>query len=406
VGLGVLVAPLHERPDRGRGGVELGDAVALDDLPEAVLGRVVGHALVHHRGGPVGQRPVDDVAVPGDPADVGRAPVDVGVGLEVEHVAVGEGDLGEVAAGGVHDALGLAGGARGVEQVEQVLAVHRLARAVGLLAVHGLVPPQVAALIHLDVVLAALDDQHVLDRGGVGQRLVRVGLERRDLAAPVAAVGGDQHLRLGVVDAVAQRRGGEATEHHRVRGADPCAGEHDRRQLGDHRQVDRHAVALGDAQLLERVGGPLDVLEQPRVGDGAGVAGLALPVEGHLLAVAVGHMPVEAVVGHVELAVDEPPGVGRVPVEDGGPLLEPVELGGLAGPEALAIRGGLVVDLRAGDQRLTLEALGRRERAPLVEQALDRVACHLRPPWHGSPLSPPHASARHRLPQSTRGHAP
>ena len=51
------------------------------------LSRVVGRALVHHRGRAVGQRPVDDVGVAGDPADVGRAPVDVLLGLEVEHVA-------------------------------------------------------------------------------------------------------------------------------------------------------------------------------------------------------------------------------------------------------------------------------------------------------------------------------
>ena len=50
---------------------------------------VVGRALVHDRGGAVGERPVDDVAVPGHPADVGRAPVDVGVRLEVEDVCGG-----------------------------------------------------------------------------------------------------------------------------------------------------------------------------------------------------------------------------------------------------------------------------------------------------------------------------
>src|ERR671912_506578 len=46
---------------------------------------VVGRALVEHRRAAIRERPVDDVAVPGDPADVGRAPVHVAVGLEVEH---------------------------------------------------------------------------------------------------------------------------------------------------------------------------------------------------------------------------------------------------------------------------------------------------------------------------------
>ena len=75
---GLLRAPLHERADRGRRRVEDRDAVLLDDRPPAVAAGRVGRALVHHRRGAVGERAVDDVAVAGDPADVGRAPVDVG----------------------------------------------------------------------------------------------------------------------------------------------------------------------------------------------------------------------------------------------------------------------------------------------------------------------------------------
>src|SRR5688572_31883565 len=45
-------------------------------LPPDVLVRVVRRALVHDRRAAVGERPVDDVGVAGDPADVGRAPVE------------------------------------------------------------------------------------------------------------------------------------------------------------------------------------------------------------------------------------------------------------------------------------------------------------------------------------------
>src|SRR5690606_11614651 len=115
--------PLHEGADRRGGRVEDGDLVLLDDLPPASVVRGVGGALVHHLGGAVHQRAVGHVGVAGDPADVGGAPVDVGLGLEVEDVPVGVGALDEVAAGGVVDPLRLPGGARGVEDEQRVLGL-------------------------------------------------------------------------------------------------------------------------------------------------------------------------------------------------------------------------------------------------------------------------------------------
>ena len=120
-----FLAPLHEGADRGRRGVEDRHAVALDELPPAVLARRVGRALVEHRRRAVGQRAVDDVAVAGDPADVGAAPVDVGFGMQVEDHPVGRRHLRQIAAGGVQDPLGLAGRPRRVEQEQRLLGCRR-----------------------------------------------------------------------------------------------------------------------------------------------------------------------------------------------------------------------------------------------------------------------------------------
>ena len=151
VGGRVLRPPLHEGADGGRRRVEDRDLVALDDRPPTVPVGVVGRSLVHHARGPVGQRPVDDVAVAGDPPDVGGAPVDVGLGLEVEDRPVREGDLGQVTAGGVHDPLRAGRRAGGVEDEEQVLGIHRLGGAVRALAGHQLVPPVVPPVSHDEV---------------------------------------------------------------------------------------------------------------------------------------------------------------------------------------------------------------------------------------------------------------
>ncbi len=77
----------------------------------------------------------------------------------------------------------------------------------------------------------------------------------------------------------------------------------DDHHLGDHRQVDADDVAACDAEFLQGVGEALDLGQQLGVGDVALLPLLAAPVEGDAIAPAREHMAIEAVVGHVELAV-------------------------------------------------------------------------------------------------------
>ena len=186
--LRVLGPPLHVRPDRGRRRVQDVDVVPLDDRPPAVLVRIVRNALVDHPGRAVAQRPVHDVAVPGHPADVRRAPVHR-VGLHVEDVVVRRRHADEVAGGRVDDSLRLRRRARRVEQVEQVLRVHRLARArrrVVALALDHLVPPEVAPVLHVDLATGAAEHDRLLDRRRIGERLVGVPLQRHPRAVAPA----------------------------------------------------------------------------------------------------------------------------------------------------------------------------------------------------------------------------
>src|SRR5690606_15299115 len=120
-----------------------------------------GHALEHQAGAAVGQRSVHDVAVAGDPAHVGGAPVDVVV-ADVEHHLVGVGGVEQVATGGVQHALGLAGAAGGVEDEQRILGVHALGLALGRLAVHDGVVPAVAWHLHVDRAAGVAHHQHGL----------------------------------------------------------------------------------------------------------------------------------------------------------------------------------------------------------------------------------------------------
>ena len=261
------LALAHQAADGGRRGVEDVDLVLVHHLPEPAGVGVGRHALEHQRGGAVRQRAIDDVGVAGDPADIGGAPVDL-AGLVVEHQLMREAGPDHVAAGGVQHALRLAGAAGGVEDEQRVLGVHLGGRAVrrggraqvvvGCVARRraiGTAPP-------VTFTTSTCSMLGHCRHGGVG-----VGLQRHLAAAAAALVGGDQHLRAGILDAAGQAVGREAAEHHGVDRADAGAGEHGHRRLHHHRQIDADPVALLHAERLQHVGEPADPLVQVAVGD-------------------------------------------------------------------------------------------------------------------------------------------
>ena len=120
---------------------------------------------------------------------------------------VGGDDAGQVAAGGVQDALRLRGRAGGVEEVEHVLGVERLGRARrrrparAPRATRRRGPPSIG---HVAAACARTTTQCSIE-GSSSRILVDVVLHRDRLAAPQREVGGDEHLRLAVVHAVASR---------------------------------------------------------------------------------------------------------------------------------------------------------------------------------------------------------
>ena len=142
--------------------------------------------------------------------------------------------------------------------------------------------------------------------------LVDLLLDRRRLAFAAGAVDGDQRLRLAELHPLPHRLGREAAEDDVVDRADPGAGQHRHRDLGDHRQVDPDHVALLHPEVLQRVGEALGVGVELGVGDVALLPLLAAPVVGDPLAVARLDVAVEAVGGGVQAPVLEPLVEGRV----------------------------------------------------------------------------------------------
>lgn len=118
----MLVAGALQETQGSGSNIELCDLVLLNDIP--VSGKVgVGGCTLENDGGHTQEEwGVDDIGVTGNPADITAAEVPVAI-VNVEHILSGGGGTQEITAGGVHDTLGLAGRAGGVEEEERVLRV-------------------------------------------------------------------------------------------------------------------------------------------------------------------------------------------------------------------------------------------------------------------------------------------
>src|SRR5207249_4387541 len=91
------------------------------------------------------------------------------------------------------------------------------------------------------------------------------------------------------------------------------------------------------------------------VGQRPPVTWLALPDERRLVPPRGLDVAIDAVHRDVDLAADEPLRVRRLPLENLAPLLEPVELFCLRGPEGFRVAGCLCVQLRIGNESVLLE---------------------------------------------------
>ena len=377
----IVRTPLHECPDGGWCCVDDVDAVFFHDRPEPVLIGIIGGPFIHDRGRPVGQGAVDDIRMTGDPSDVRRAPEHVVV-FQVEDPFGGQVGPHHVAARGVHDPLGLAGGPARIQDVEQVLTVQlfRLAHRRGI--GHQAVPPVVATLLNVDGcgVAHAADHHDMFDRRRAGHRIVGVSLQRDDVTPPPSTVRGDEDFRLRVVDAVAQRLGGEPAEDHGVGSPNAGTGQHSDRQFGDHRQVDRDAIAPLDPQAFQDVGELADLPQQIAVGQYTFVAGLTLPDDSCLGPPAGLDVAIHAVVRDVRFPTDKPLGVWRRPLQHGTPLRKPVQVLGRTRPEPLQVLRGLVVHAFIARNR-GLTKCRRRGKCPLLQQeGLNGPVRHAAPP--------------------------
>src|SRR5215471_7507684 len=196
------------------------DAELFRNPPRPSRIRIGRDTLVHDRGGAKYERPIDDVGMAGDPADIGHAPVDV-FRVDVLDVFRGAGDISQITARAVLASLRLTRRSAGVHEEERRVGRHRLR-----------LDPSAATTLEqiVDDVIATLNDrlrarifswmtlpdQHLLDPVALLRRILRsdVGLFILFLQATVAIVGvhRDEDTTAGIDDPVGASLAAEAAE--------------------------------------------------------------------------------------------------------------------------------------------------------------------------------------------------
>ena len=187
----------------------------IDDLAHTRRGWPVRYPFEHQGGGAAGQRTIQQIAVAGDPAHIGGAPVNI-ARMVVENVFKGGGRVDQVAAGGVQHPFRFTGGARGIEDEQRIFGVHLDGPVLGAGIGHQVAPPQVAAFLPVDFAAGTFQDHDMLNTVDVRvfQRVINVFLQRDGATSAQPFVSGDHQARAGVDNASGHRLRREAAENH------------------------------------------------------------------------------------------------------------------------------------------------------------------------------------------------
>ena len=237
------------------------------DPPETRYVRITRHSFKHHRGGAVCKRSVDDIAVAGNPADIGRTPVDFSI-VVIEYVLVSHRSVNEIATGCVQNPLGLSGRTRSIENEKRILSIHFLDRAVIGNFRGGLVIPDVPAPVPRHIRSCAAHYQDFLYNRvhrTVLKRVICIKLKRHLASATQTFVCCNDYFRRAVRNPPRKRVRRKTSEHDRMNGADTRARKHGEGSLGDHRHVYGYPVALAGAQRLKHVSHAADFAPEFRV---------------------------------------------------------------------------------------------------------------------------------------------
>ena len=279
------------------------------------------------------------------PANIRSGPVDL-TGLYAVDILHAELHGYGMAAVVAYNALRLASGAGGVQDVQRVRALHRDTVS-GFGICQQPVPVKIAPVFKRGLQDIPLIDNHPLHLmlGFVQCRIDNLHIVDHPVDF-LARAGGKDELGLGVINTDGKFMSRKAPEDHGVDSAQPRTGQHGYYGLRDHGHVDNDCIAFLYPLCFEHAGKSGHAVQQLRIGDGFfGIRYRRVIKNGRLIAPSVGYMVVERQVGSVQLAALVP-AVEAVFVLEGniGRFFKPVDGVRLSFPESRGVRHAVVVE--------------------------------------------------------------
>ena len=373
---GILLA---DRAEGSRCREERAHIVLGDHPPERPrVGSADGLAFVENCRTAVQERPVHDVRVADDPADVGGRPVHL-ARPEVVDMAHRPLECHGMSAVVAHDSLRPAGRARRVQDVERIRRLH--GHAVGRFGPRNcLVPVAVPGWIELGLERRPLENDAAFGLPLCpGDSRVEEGHVRDHSARLDPTRGRDDDLGFGIVDPVGELVRRETAEHHRVDRSEPGAREHCDHRLGNHRHVHDHPVAPLDTVRCESSGKARDPVEELPVGERRSrLRDRRVVDQRKLICPTSLDVTVQRVVTGVQATAGKPP-IERRPriVEHLPPRLDPVDRGCGLAPELLRGIQRAPIDLLELDHHASLPSarLNRGPPEPIAELESSQQSC-------------------------------
>jgi hypothetical protein len=185
--------------------------VSLNDVPVSRKVGIGGCALKDDGGYTEHQRSVNDIGMTGNPADIAAAEVPVTL-MDVKDIFASHGSTKKVSSCGMQNTLGLASGARSVEEEKRVFGSDGLRREVVGPLLDLLMPPEITTAGPWDFGTGTFIDQNILNSRALLKSIINNLLGANQLAATLAFVRCDDNLAPGIDNTVAEGVGREASE--------------------------------------------------------------------------------------------------------------------------------------------------------------------------------------------------